>query len=203
MTLTCATCTTRYAVGLDRCPHCQGTERAGEGGMSMVPSVEVACATESCTAHAVTRRVFLRRVAPGVVELPRLACASCGAEMRTVTPWPREATMPKITRHGGPTNSRVEISVPGGVIEADGSVTDEQAEALLATFEERAAEGGDDLSPGSSSETSSPSTPTSNEPSETSPPKRVPTTGSRSRKGRGESGTASSTATSGPETDSP
>lgn len=60
----------------------------------MLPTVEAVCVTEVCPARGRVRQVVARTVAPGVLGVPRLACASCGAWM--------EETMPKITRHGGP-----------------------------------------------------------------------------------------------------
>ena len=60
----------------------------------MLPTVEAVCTTEACPARGRVRQVVVRMVAAGVLGVPRLACASCGAWM--------EENMPKITRHGGP-----------------------------------------------------------------------------------------------------
>lgn len=63
----------------------------------MLPTVEATCHTEQCPAQGRLRQVVARTVAPGVLGVPRLACASCGEWM--------EETMPKITRHGGASNA--------------------------------------------------------------------------------------------------
>lgn len=65
-----------------------------------VLAVGTACVTSGCAAAGVPRRVVLRMVAPGVVELPRLVCLTCGGDLPFR--WPEESDMPKITRHGGP-----------------------------------------------------------------------------------------------------
>lgn len=79
----------------------------------MLPSVTVACGNEACRYAGRERRVHLRTAAPGVVEVPRLACAGCGFDMPTVTPWPpvtesEEDMTPKITVHGGASNAGAE-----------------------------------------------------------------------------------------------
>lgn len=166
---TCAECTTVYAVGAEKCPQCGSSERAEKPGGAVLPSVTVACGNEACRYEARERRVHLRTAAPGVLELPRLACAGCGYEMPTVTPWPpvtestesEDEDMPKITVHGGASNVYAE---PEPVDE-----TDEQ-------------EAGEDVSAGNSFETSSEKEPTSHEPNETETPLPVRATGSRSKK---------------------
>lgn len=89
--------------------------------------------------------------------------------------------MPKITRHGGPSD-RADI-------EPEPEAPD--------------AEGGEQPSAGTSTETSSEKPPTSTEPSDPAPRKRARSVGSRSRQGRKDQGssTAGLTDTSGPETD--
>jgi len=104
---TCAGCTTVYAVGAAKCPHCGSTERTSRAGGAVLPSVTVACGTSACQYEGRERRVHLRTAAPGVLEMPRLVCAGCGFDMPTVTPWPpvtdsEDEQMPKITVHGGP-----------------------------------------------------------------------------------------------------
>lgn len=86
--------------------------------------------------------------------------------------------MPKITRHGGPSDRAEVAQAP-----ADG--------------------GGEQPSAGTSTETSSEKPPATPEKSETGPQKRARSAGSHSRQGRkaAGSGTAGSTDTSGPETD--
>lgn len=163
--VTCAGCTTTYAVGAAKCPQCGSTERTDRAGGTVLPSVTVACSNEVCRFEGRERRVHLRTAAPGVVEVPRLACAGCGFDMPTVTPWPpvaesEDEDMPKITVHGGASNEYAEP---------------EQADEV---------EGGEESSPGSSSETSSESASTKPEQSDSETRSPARTTGSRSSKGR-------------------
>jgi hypothetical protein len=83
--ITCSACSTRYAPGLERCPHCGSADRV-DGG-ARLPWVEVACPITACAARGVRRRVYLRQPAPGVVEEPRLRCGSCGAVLPVVAGW--------------------------------------------------------------------------------------------------------------------
>lgn len=155
---TCAGCTTTYTVGAAKCPQCGSTEHTDSAGGAVLPSVTVACGNQACQYEGRQRRVHLRTAAPGVVEMPRLACAGCGHEMPTVTPWPpvtesEDNNMPKITVHGGATNAAVDEP-----------------------------EAGEDVSAGSSSSTSSEKEPTSPEPSEKQTPSTARGAGSRSKK---------------------
>jgi len=173
---TCAGCTTTYSVGAAKCPNCGSTERTERAGGAVLPSVTVACGTGGCRYEGRERRVHLRTAAPGVVELPRLACIGCGFEMPTVTAWPpvtdsEDSSVPKNTVHGGASNAHAE------------------PEAV----DETAVEGGEEPSPGSSSSTSSVKEPSSPETSEPASLKRARTTGSRSRKGRTGSSSAAGT----------
>jgi hypothetical protein len=105
---TCAECTTRYAAGLPGCPNCGSAERSRPG--TALPSVEVTCRTGGCPAKDQPRQVVLRLVAVGVLHIPgHLGCVRCGRAMDTTRPYTvpsaggqEEDTMPKITRHGGP-----------------------------------------------------------------------------------------------------
>jgi hypothetical protein len=172
----------------------------------VLPYAEVSCGTSGCRASTTTRRVYLRRIAPGVVEMPgALLCAACSMPMETLRSW-KDDIMPKITRHGGATNA-AEEPAPRRVSSLDVPLSDARIEKLkqldkgghqIKVIEEA---GEEDPSPGSSSETSSPSTPTNSEPSETDPPKPARSAGNRSKRGRAKaSSTAPSTAGSGPET---
>jgi hypothetical protein len=118
----CAECTTKYAVGLPKCPHCESVVRVNEN----------------------------------------------------TQPEEEDSEMAKVTVHGGASNA----------------AADEQ-------------EGGEDVSAGTSSSTSSDKESCSPEPSETPRPSRARGTANRSKPGRkaAESSTAEATATSGPETD--
>ncbi|MFL1903086.1 hypothetical protein ACJWDR_28875 [Streptomyces tauricus] len=131
---TCAGCTTVYAVGVEKCPQCGSTERTEKPGGNVLPSVTVACGESGCKYEGRERRVHLRTAAPGVVELPRLACAGCGLEMPTVTPWPpvpesEEESMPKTTVHGGPSIADTEVvAVSEHRVEVDPAPVEEPRE---------------------------------------------------------------------------
>ena len=110
---TCAGCTTTYTVGAAKCPQCGSTERTDRAGGTVLPSVTVACGNEVCQYEGRERRVHLRTAAPGVVEVPRLACAGCGFDMPTVRPWPpvaesEDEDMAKIRVHGGVSDANAE-----------------------------------------------------------------------------------------------
>ena len=203
--LVCSGCSTRYASGLVCCPHCGSADRVEEGGGgSRLPYLDMVCLTEDCRAREVVRRVHQRSAAPGVLELPVLACAVCGAVMWAVGGWPVPArireNMPKITRHGGASNAaerehQLDKPTEGVEVPADGTLSPEitgdgTGEALPLIS------GGDEPSPGNSSATSAEKPPTSPETSTADPPKPARTTASRSSKGRTGSSTARSTATS-------
>lgn len=107
MSLTvCGQCGTRYAIGVDRCPHCSSTEVAPDGVGRVPVAVTVHCPADYCDAYGKQRRVVLRQVAMGIVEIPTLLCTACGS--RAAVRWPgqlkEDNDMPKITVHGGPTN---------------------------------------------------------------------------------------------------
>lgn len=108
----CAQCSTRYAVGIARCPHCSSAERvaAASGPTPLVAAVE--CRTENCEAHGRRQSVPLTEVAPGVLGLPSLWCAHCGREPSVEAPThaEEENDMPKNSVHGGPTNANADPS---------------------------------------------------------------------------------------------
>ncbi|MET8864666.1 hypothetical protein ABZW11_17150 [Nonomuraea sp. NPDC004580] len=80
--LVCSDCSTRYAVGLECCPHCGSACRAEDGEYGLVPFLDVACGAPECEAFGRVRRVYLRRPVPGVVEMPGpLVCEPCGSAM--------------------------------------------------------------------------------------------------------------------------
>lgn len=190
----CASCTTRYAAGLEACPNCRSRERVQEAS-PLLPALTVVCDNPECMAYRKPRQVFLRQVALDVIAVPQvLLCARCGWEMKG------EFTMPKITRHGGATNKnepppRHAVTSTTGETARFAQVTEYNL-----TPEPEPAEGGDDLSPGSSSETSSERPQTSPETSDPALPRPARTTASRSKRGRAASSIAATTATSGPET---
>lgn len=206
--LVCSGCSTRFAPGLESCPHCGlggGVEEGSRSG-ARLPSLDVACGTKGCRAYDVVRRVYLRQAAPGVVELPTLACAVCGslvASLSKVDSWAtgvEETNMPKITRHGGASNA---ADKPVPVRDLSGPLSDEEAEQVEQIVAAHEGEehrivvlGEEESSPGSSSETSPEKPPSSPETTESGLPKRARTTGSRSSKARGASSTAPSTGSS-------
>ncbi|MGP3917678.1 hypothetical protein [Nonomuraea sp. 10N515B] len=208
----CSDCSTRYAPGLEACPHCRGAERVEEGSPqgSRLPVLDVACPRKGCRAEGTVRRVHLRVAALGVVEMPHLLlCACCGAAMPALRSWIDEETdMPKITRHGGPTNAAAErehqAAAPSEGIEvpADGTLSPEitgdgTGEALPPADDST---GKEESSPGNSSSTSAEKPPMSGEPRKPARPKRARTTASRSKAGQTASSTAGGTAGPGPET---
>lgn len=178
----CSGCSTRYAPGLEACPHCGSAERVEEGSLkgSRLPFLDVACINPVCPAAGVQRRMLLRCPVPGVVEMPHLLyCARCWQAMPAVGGSMEEENMPKITRHGGPTNA------------AAGP-----AEGAARLSPELSGEG-EQPSVGNSSSTSSVKPEISGETTRPSPRKRARTTASRSKRGRTANSTASSTDTSG------
>lgn len=102
--LTCADCTTQYALDLKVCPHC-GSSNYVEGGAvtKRLPLFVVLRCTE-CLRGPWTVR--LESKTSGLIELPALACASCGSRVPVTWPPEEEPVSPKITVHGGATNAR-------------------------------------------------------------------------------------------------
>lgn len=190
----------------------------------MLPSFQVQCQTDGCRARGKTQTVRLQNVAINLVQRPDLLCSLCGAAPVTVRPWQAPALsaeegtdMPKVTRHGGPSNAGTPES---GVTHTDQPPIGGTGEPAAAAFregkdapdkdrtfadpalEERAAasgtgsdepEGGEQPSAGSSSETSSEKPAKSSKPSRPASQKRARTTGSRSGKDQTDSSTAPST----------
>lgn len=168
MTSTCASCSTVYAVGLPACPNCGSTEVAVRA--SAVPQMRVACGTDGCRAQGKVATVRLPSVGVNLAAIPSVVCTLCGRFTATVSDWPlkieEEDDMPKITKHGGPSN-----------VLADPADAPEPKEEVAS-------------SPGSSSRTSSAKDEPSPKTKPADSPKRARTTGSRSGKAR----TAGSTA---------
>ena len=214
--LICTECSTRFAAGLEVCPQCGSADYIEEGAGPMLPMIGVACSTVGCRAAGKTQSVRLPPVGVNLVQIPAIACALCGHAVKTVTPWPllpvREGEdMPKITRHGGPSNAAEPVFNQhnhGGNAVQGVNVTQHAPEAKYEiTPLERVgtgnpeyvegiapeSEGGEEPSPGSSSETSTAKPPTKPEP--TKPARRKParTTASRSKKDQTGSSTAHGT----------
>lgn len=220
---TCAGCSTRYAVGLVACPNCRSADRV-PGAVAVVPLMaDTACTNNGCGAAGVPRRIVLARPVPGVVELPTLLCARCGFVLPLAWPGPVAESdgdgMPKITRHGGPSNKhdpvsaaavepdptpataadQPEIASPAAVMFEVGAET---SEGLADGLPEPAVEGGEESSPGSNSSTSTEKPSTTPATSKPAPRKRTQAA-NRSTRARTENSSASSPDTSGPETDAP
>lgn len=129
---TCADCSTQYAIDVPACPHCGSSNTVEEGGathrrLPLFVTVRCDCGRGPWT-------VRLGSVMPGLIQLPTLACASCGRPVSFTWPPEEEPMSPKITVHGGATNARdadvspaVDASKPLVGAEADqGLPTSEQ-----------------------------------------------------------------------------
>lgn len=100
---TCVGCSTRYADGLEACPHCGSTEREQDG--AVISRRLPLLVAVSCDCGCGPWQLRLSMVLTGLVQVPELHCASCGS--RVHIPWPpAEDDMPKITVHGGASNAR-------------------------------------------------------------------------------------------------
>lgn len=101
---TCVACSTRYSVGASSCPHCGSSDYAEAHAPTTRLPVLVTTSCSSCPAGPWQLRLSL--VKSGLLEIPNLFCASCGAQV--IVPWPpeEEPMSPKITVHGGATNDR-------------------------------------------------------------------------------------------------
>jgi hypothetical protein len=179
--LVCGACTARYAVGAEKCPQCGATEAREEHEVSLLASLTVACLPDNagCRYGGVKRRVMLPQIVPGVIDMPQLHCAGCGAELVRITNEPQqevEDDVPKSTVHTGASNEAAELPADdaGQLVQAD-------------------TEGGEDVSPGTSSSTSSEKPPPSPPTSEPEAPSPARKTASRSSKGRTAASTAPST----------
>lgn len=107
--LECADCTTRYALDLKACPHCGSSNLVPEEGVAtrrlpLFVVVRCACGTGPWT-------IRLEAKTSGLIELPTLACTSCGNRVPVTWPPEEEPMSPKITVHGGATNAR-EVAAP-------------------------------------------------------------------------------------------
>lgn len=102
---TCVGCSTRYAEGLDACPHCGGTEFEQEGAVVSTKRLPLLVSVSCGECGRGPWQLRLPLVVTGLVQIPSLFCASCGSQVQV--PWPPvEDDMPKITVHGGATNAR-------------------------------------------------------------------------------------------------
>lgn len=102
--LTCADCSTQYALDLKACPHCGSSDTVTEEGVAtkrlpLFVTVQCACGRGPWT-------VRLESKTSGLVELPTLACTSCGSRVPVTWPPEEEPMSPKITVHGGASNAR-------------------------------------------------------------------------------------------------
>lgn len=103
--LTCADCSTQYALDLKACPHCGSSDFVSEeGAVSKRLPLFVSLSCTGCGSGPWTVR--LTSVTSGLIELPTLGCASCGSRVPVTWPPLEESMSPKITTHGGATNAR-------------------------------------------------------------------------------------------------
>jgi hypothetical protein len=123
---TCASCSTSYAIDLAVCPHCGSSDYVEDEGVVVkrLPLfVTVSC--PSCERGPWTVR--LPSVTSGLVDLPTLACASCGSRVPVTWPPEEEPMSPKISVHSGATNARDADVSPA----ADASQPQDVAEDVL------------------------------------------------------------------------
>jgi hypothetical protein len=81
-----------------------------------LPLQTVACRTVTCSARDVPRRVQLVPAGVGLLAVPNLVCARCGATPETVVAWSPVSegeTMPKNTVYGGPSDRNAGPGEPG------------------------------------------------------------------------------------------
>ena len=121
---TCADCSTQYSVDIDACPHCSSTNITEDGVVTKRYPLFVTLSCTSCGRGPWTVR--LNAVTTGLIELPTLACASCGSRVPVTWPPEEEPMSPKITAHGGATNAHgadvspvADVSQPQVGAEAD------------------------------------------------------------------------------------
>lgn len=204
---TCANCSTRYAVGLEACPHCRSMERTSGPAVEVPLWADTACSNTACPAAGVQRRVMLPQPTPGVVDLPQLLCARCGWALPLAWPGPDvesdgDPMSPKITRLGGASNKHDPENAAAAETDPTPEAAADQPEPADTDPDATAEEGGEEPSPGSSSSTSTekPSdTPATSKPA----PRKRTQAASRSTKARTESSSAGPADTSGPGTDAP
>lgn len=121
---TCADCSTQYALDLAACPHCGSSNYDTDGGVvrrRLPLFVNVVCT--SCGLGPWTVR--LNAVKSGLIELPTLACASCGSRVPVTWPPEEEPMSPKISALGGATNAREADVSPAAVVSAEPQVVAE------------------------------------------------------------------------------
>lgn len=106
----CSGCGAVYAIGAPACPECGCMDAVEEGARPAgLPAVTYECRMLGCRYVDVPRRVPLTQVVPGLLAVPMVVCAGCGAPPILTRGWPVTAgeddqDMPKITTHGGPSN---------------------------------------------------------------------------------------------------
>lgn len=94
---TCAECSTPYSAEQSACPHCGSTAYTEDG--AVVSKRLPLLVSVTCTCGLGPWQIRLPVVMTGLIQLPELHCASCGAQVQI--PWPpAEDDMPKISRRG-------------------------------------------------------------------------------------------------------
>ncbi len=123
---TCADCTTQYALDLAACPHCGSSSYVEpEGAVTRRLPLFVALFCPGCGRGPWTVR--LTSANPGLIDLPTLACTSCGSRVPVTWPPEEEPMSPKITVHSGASNAREEDVSPA----SDASSPQDVAEDVL------------------------------------------------------------------------
>lgn len=100
---TCADCTTQYAPDLSACPHCGSGSYLTDGTPVTRLPLFLSLSCTECGRGPWTVR--LSSVTTGLIEIPTLACASCGSRVPVTWP-PKEEDMPKNHVGRAPTNAR-------------------------------------------------------------------------------------------------
>jgi hypothetical protein len=120
---TCADCSTQYALDLLACPHC-GSSDYIEAGKALTRRLPLFVTTSCTGCGRGPWTVRLQSVTSGLIDLPTLACASCGSRVPVTWPPEEKPMSPKITVHGGASNARdadvspaVDASQPQAVAE--------------------------------------------------------------------------------------
>jgi hypothetical protein len=122
---TCADCSTQYAADITVCPHCGSSDTVKEGIVTKRLPLFVTVSCPECGNGPWTFR--LDQKTSGLVEIPTLACASCGSRVPVTWPPEEEPMSPKISVHSGATNARVADVSPA----ADASQPQDVAEDVL------------------------------------------------------------------------
>lgn len=123
---TCADCSTQYAIDLSACPHCGSSDYIEDEGV-VTKRLPLFVTTSCTTCGRGPWTVRLTSLTSGLIDIPTLACASCGSRVPVTWPPEEEPMSPKISAHGGATNARDADVSPA----ADASKPQDVAEDVL------------------------------------------------------------------------